>query len=1194
MGGSGTSAPISVPHSDPYPPPRPSFAGTHDEYQPSSVSSPTRRTFFGVGMGRERKTSQTASSSAAAAAAQAQAQAQGVFATSPLGRSNGDAGGSGEGGFPSMGHAGLFSRSQSDLHARSEAPPLPRDAATRAAQQQQQQQHQQGRKSPYLRSPSPQFSSQQSQFAFSRSVDDLSQLSNSGLMSTSPSAPQGANSKLQQQQGSSHLRSSNMPPPPLPTSTGSPMLRLPTSPHHGRAGSVGAPHHRDGVHARKHSKLPFMKAVNAASQGQQDAAARSGAVTGNANSSGSGSVGSATGLGLIGGPPSMTSSGSMSMRQVSSASTGATSIGSNTTGGDAGLSRQVSASPQSVPIPLLPPGATFQGLLQRNTNISLSFAQLAEGKEKDMNKGWKPFRVVLQDGSLHFYKPQSSSVADDAKALFPTGVVRAPMIRGGSSALADTYAGKMTMDADALKRSGLNTRDLLAATSSAASMSSTSLSPMQRPTGSSINESPSFQQLALPNPSMPIASKSPTMSAISDASAPPPAWQRAGHHPELILVTASSNPASWVARIASGSPAALAHELLHATQASLSTVEDAGAQDEVTPFARAVLIAALKANKAQAQSPLANLLHHVVSALEELQQREQDQSEGITEVVEAEKRARKLLDALDTELVPRHAAKEVAEASTRLAERLKVPPPAALAWLDAVPPTHDRETVAQPSGRAELRPLMNGNFPDSLLVTMPPQEVAQQIQAWHVREMRNMLHPYVDIEALLHPEPTERPLLSFDTDSVHPLTELVLEQIFAPPPVGNSNGGGESGQSAVAQAQAASRHRAAVLRHWIAVASYLQAYGDMAGWSAVVAAICSRAVARLEVTWRFVAPGDKDLVAKHWAPFLAKSGWSESRLSTQYLPIAAGASDIGPPRGPLGEQLVPLPYLGDLQISDNTSPPASSGSFLDVAGSVRATSTIYALLSDLHKGDTTYPLSDVPAVAPLLLEYSLLFDSLRHRRPQPTLAMHLDRSFMLEPRTLGLTDLSWRQRPSRASSANATVPLLFGNPLPWHRVVNEEEIMRIAHGDTNLPQFEANQGDSTITRSTRLNAAGSATILRSKTLPFSSASRTERRHSFARIFHPGQVGASDPTELKIGAELVLRPLGESLGSDTTSSPRGSKRFSQDFARISRPTSQVSKRSSLPASNRGSLVDLRTVMQVEVKAATLERLSEFPI
>ena len=172
--------------------------------------------------------------------------------------------------------------------------------------------------------------------------------------------------------------------------------------------------------------------------------------------------------------------------------------------------------------------------------------------------------------------------------------------------------------------------------------------------------------------------------------------------------------------------------------------------------------------------------------------------------------------------------------------------------------------------RNDLRKLRSSlTISDDLLLQLEPLEVAQQIQIYHADALRRLATPHLTFFELLEAGKRHTSLVSavsFDSLSPHPLTSLALKHLLS-----SSSAGGDTANAA----QNGARHRASVLRHWIAIASYLLTLGDIAGWLAVCTALCSRAVTRLEQTWRYLAEGDRVLVAEEWAPILSSISWSE-------------------------------------------------------------------------------------------------------------------------------------------------------------------------------------------------------------------------------------------------------------------------------------------------------------------------------
>jgi hypothetical protein len=235
---------------------------------------------------------------------------------------------------------------------------------------------------------------------------------------------------------------------------------------------------------------------------------------------------------------------------------------------DANISPSLISPRSEVPKPVLGPGISFDGLLYRNMNISMSINQLnGKDKEKDISKGWKPFRVIIKEGRMYFYKP-SSSVADEIKLLFPTTVTPAELasrrdqspsrLSPNSPGLSSSSSAPgLTMED--LKRNKVSTRDLLAATSSQdqevrlnarKTQKDSRLSAIMDTSEAETFNSPSMQPASLP------------------------AWAHANAHADLLLSPSDIEPETWVDRIQGGPAAALAHEYVYATQADGHTSSD--------------------------------------------------------------------------------------------------------------------------------------------------------------------------------------------------------------------------------------------------------------------------------------------------------------------------------------------------------------------------------------------------------------------------------------------------------------------------------------------------------------------------------------------------------------------------------------------------------------------------------------------
>jgi hypothetical protein len=1225
-----------------YPAPgRPSVS--HDE---PALSSPTKRSFFGGH--RDRKVSNASMTRNAAAGASgggASGQSgRGIFSHSPLGKSLGMRA---EGG----GSYAQFSKSQSDLSSRPEFPSpntLPVDLPPlpgRPALMSPPSAGSSGKVSAsedvnFLRSPSP-------HIGFSRSVDDLSQPTTPTFgPSTGLGAAPGSSSRAQPA-GQSRQR-----PDGTWAEHGVP------APDWGRPSDVGTMAGRTSQPGTPGIAPPRWNAG-----APPNAASASGGPSSTAGMIPFSSTPQSSAWAQGGQPQKLMAVPTRHQRRGSKLSS---SPKDSLISQEQLQQARAAAATPAEPRPL-PPGVQYQGFLSRNTNVTLSLAQLADGhdkgkeREKDISKGWKAYKVQLRDGQLCFFKPPSSA-SDEVKALFPASVVRGELPAGSTSkATAAQYARDLGADADAIKRS-LGTQELLAATSggqrgggSAGSGPSPPAGYRPPPrrgdsTGASVSVTTDRSLGTTDATSAPNS----VAARIAQPRGPLP-WAAPDKHHDLVLVESAEPPGTWAARILSGSPESLAHELVFATQrpaAAAAVAPDAAspssdsAAGDVVLFVNAALVAMTSSGR-----PLLSLLVALQKwAVEALSLTRGDMLQGapLTDARDAElaqfqaavrSRVAALIEARPADYVVDSADKasiiELLESLVRDTWPAGSDARAALEksvreQAEGVSTSADAPdwlaSIRERASSGDLIELARHRFRAGALLKLDPSEIAQQIQVFHADRSRALLTAPLSLGRLAaHKQaaPASMALLSFDATSPHMITRLVLDQILED---------ADSRPTSVRRSELSSgapRQRAALVRHWIAVASFLLSYGDLAGWAAVCAALCSRPVARLDQTWRYVALNDRNIISKIWAPQLAKLGWTDGSLArdTAISPLILGANFASAGKMDLvktldGQPVEVLPFLGNALVGGSTTRVAAQQ--LHFADATRVAERGEALVRAWTARMATPATRVYPGVRPALPEYQRALQSLMELgiqgsvgRPstqegESDLARYLPVSLQAEPRSLGHLDLRWRPPLTQVTGACAIAPLIFSEPLPNLSLVERERICSLISGGASTRRSDAgkwprlgggsatNTPDSTITQRTpqpRPALAGSplmgASLVRSRTFP--PGARVSRSLPFAGIAEWSSaqtLGGSDEMYIRIGAELVLGVVPEASLS-LPSSPMTNKRFSQEMSRGSRPLSQASKRSSLPASNRSSMVEVAAApLHVVVKAATLERLGMY--
>lgn len=233
--------------------------------------------------------------------------------------------------------------------------------------------------------------------------------------------------------------------------------------------------------------------------------------------------------------------------------------------------------------------------------------------------------------------------------------------------------------------------------------------------------------------------------------------------------------------------------------------------------------------------------------------------------------------------------------------------------------TSDIETMTASAGdtASDTRPLyvdlsrilITGLTP-TIFLKFDCEKFAEQIYLFHLRQHKQhrkaLLSPlyYVPRPYISHQVLNS---LLFTTSSPHFLTKLIQHQILV-----------DSQQNDMTTSEAANGTvlRTQLLEHWIKVGIALMELGDMTGWCAVAAGICSLGVIRLKESWKAVDRDMVSIVTQKWVDLLADHGFyaqevqieeAEKGLATEPL---AGIMDVDPShccRNTMG-----LPFFGTL------------------------------------------------------------------------------------------------------------------------------------------------------------------------------------------------------------------------------------------------------------------------------------------
>jgi len=404
-----------------------------------------------------------------------------------------------------------------------------------------------------------------------------------------------------------------------------------------------------------------------------------------------------------------------------------------------------------------------------------------------------------------------------------------------------------------------------------------------------------------------------TKGSIESLKVPANQWSSRQRHPDLVLVPESNSSNRWITRIESGSVAALAHELVFGTQ-RVASADDAQDTDTKT-FLHLVFYALCTA-----RTPWYLFLR----ALREFMVLPDVDSAGVQRVA-------LFLDLLLWKRPLLHEGHESIffDHLHGLIRELGNTSPSSVApmvrqlelWREQIQ-QDDRHSPtdwlgcagASRSHRTDLAPLaLCWNVAD--FMRQDPSEIALQIQSFHANRLAAFLRVPVTAYRLCS-SVTECLLRSFRFDASRPhwLTHVILRQLLVD-------------ESAERQGDAVHVERVRILEHWIEVAMSLLHRSDLAGWVAICAALCSRAVATLDVLWRGLPTRKRDIVTFEWSPRLASFGWIEGvRVAVEPVFATTGGRQVTDVQGG-------IPYLGNAGILGATAMPVGLNPMAQVMGS---------------------------------------------------------------------------------------------------------------------------------------------------------------------------------------------------------------------------------------------------------------------
>ncbi|KAH9888368.1 hypothetical protein C8Q73DRAFT_794141 [Cubamyces lactineus] len=288
--------------------------------------------------------------------------------------------------------------------------------------------------------------------------------------------------------------------------------------------------------------------------------------------------------------------------------------------------------------------------------------------------------------------------------------------------------------------------------------------------------------------------------------------------------------------------------------------------------------------------------------------------------------------------------------------------------------------------------------------------------------------------------PSLQPFTGTD-DRPHWLTRLVLIQVLVPEPAGS----GHVASHLHSDRPTSRTHtRSDVISVWTRVGELARRTGDVCSWRAIMAALCSRPIARLDKVWKRVDPEALSIV-QCWVQILVRGDQPTVTAPTAY------------------------PWIGDAERAIREALDQSKGGegeewivryFREVRDQFAAIRTTFALCTK-SRGQVEAD-NEAPAVSVLSRHWTTLaFETdtrglaakfLRSVRSGFFLYAYPDElsrteqfmslSFAAEPRRRGTFEPYFWSRLSQQPSVHPLAALLFPEPLPSVSFVNRSQIIR--------------------------------------------------------------------------------------------------------------------------------------------------------
>lgn len=439
-----------------------------------------------------------------------------------------------------------------------------------------------------------------------------------------------------------------------------------------------------------------------------------------------------------------------------------------------------------------------------------------------------------------------------------------------------------------------------------------------------------------------------------------------------------------------------------------------------------------------------------------------------------------------------------------------------------------------------------------------PIAFADQIHSFHLNRLTSLTgssslsRQFMTASKSLNSTPSSPPvacLFSFSPSRPHFLTRLVIDTILAPTSASANQWLSASPPQAL---------RAALIVHWISVAEELRSRGDAAGFVAIAMALCSRAIARLDDTWRRISSEKIQPVRQEWTAILTGLGFADED-DVQISSYTVAAVQIG----------TEVPYFGTVLEESARAIRMTRTPVENHPGAVDLTS-LYSLHHTLQLAEKIWS-GNTPATLDTRLDTDLqhLFQHLS-RLPSPArphLSAYITASLEVEVASspLSASDLQFKVRPS--TGPNPLLPLIMIEPLPHISLIDRPRIVQLAgralstkQSITSIPAEAALALHPTTSRATPSQRLARHNSYPPSTLPAS----LDRTTTFAR-FRNEIANPSDTLLRFADGDLVLRVVSTVLPAIPQASPARGRDI------LNRTASWIETRSPRPgASRRGSV------------------------